>query len=63
MEGSILSLGRQGIFFFPFMFLLPFLFGMNGVICVQPLADLLTTIVTVIFAVKIVRVLDGMEEI
>lgn len=53
--GSVLSLSRQGIFFFPLIFLLPSLLGMNGVISVQPLADLLTTVITIIFAVKITR--------
>lgn len=53
--GSVLSLSRQGIFFFPLMFLLPHLFGLNGVICVQPMADLLTTVITIIFAAKITR--------
>lgn len=56
--GSVLSLSRQGIFFFPLIFLLPHLFELNGVISVQPMADLLTTIITIIFAVKITRSLN-----
>lgn len=51
--GSILSLSRQGIFFFPLVLILPRLFGLTGVISVQPLADVLTTIITIIFAVKL----------
>ena len=51
--GSILSLSRQGIFFFPLIFVLPNLFGLMGVVWVQPMADVMTTILTVIFAVKI----------
>lgn len=53
LVGSLLSLSRQGIFFFPLIFLFPYLFGLTGVICVQPMADLLTTVVTIIFAIKI----------
>lgn len=53
--GSLLSLSRQGIFFFPLVFLLPRLFGLSGVISVQPIADFLTTMITVIFAFKINR--------
>ena len=53
LVGSVLSLSRQGIFFFPLVIALPHLFGLNGVIWVQPMADLLTTILTIIFAVKI----------
>ena len=53
--GSVLSLGRQGIFFFPLIFLLPRIFGLSGVIWVQPMADFFTTIVTIFFAIKINR--------
>ena len=60
--GSILSLSRQGIFFFPLVFALPHLLGLTGVIWVQPMADLLTTILTVIFAVKINRTLSAEVE-
>lgn len=52
---SILSLSRQGIFFFPLISVLPRMFGLTGVIFVQPLADFLTTILTAVFAVKIIR--------
>ena len=53
LAGSILSLSRQGIFFFPLVLVLPCLLGITGVVWVQPMADLLTTILTMIFAVKI----------
>lgn len=53
--GSILSLSRQGIFFLPLIYLLPRLFKLNGVIGVQPMADLLTTIITIIFAIRLNR--------
>ena len=56
--GSVLSLSRQGIFFFPLVIMLPHLFGLTGVIWVQPMADFLTTILTIIFAVKINRSLS-----
>lgn len=53
LASKALSLSRQGIFFFPLVFLLPRLFGLSGVISVQPIADFLTTMITVIFAFKI----------
>ena len=62
LVGSILSLSRQGIFFFTLVFVLPHLLGLTGVIWVQPMADLLTTILTVIFAVKINRALSAEVE-
>lgn len=57
LVGGMLSLGRQGIFFFPLIFVLPHMFELTGVIWVQPMADFFTTILTVIFAIKINRTL------
>ena len=57
LVGGLLSLSRQGIFFLPLIYVLPRLFQLSGVIWVQPAADLLTTAVTFIFAIKINRAL------
>lgn len=54
-EGGILSICRQGIMFIPIILILPSLIGFNGVIYSQPIADLLTTILTVIFAIGLVK--------
>ena len=51
-EGFILSLGRQGIFLIPLILILPKLFGLNGVIYSQPIADLLTVLLTVFLSTK-----------
>lgn len=59
LVGCVLSLSRQGIFFFPLVLILPRLFGLNGVIWIQPMADLLTMILTMIFAVKINHALSA----
>lgn len=53
LVGSVLSLSRQGIFFFPLVLVLPHVMGLTGVVWVQPMADLLTTILTIVFAVRI----------
>lgn len=53
LVGSVLSLSRQGIFFFPLVLVLPHIMGLTGVVWVQPMADLLTTILTIVFAVRI----------
>lgn len=58
LAGSVLSLSRQGIFFFPLVLVLPYLFDLTGVIWVQPLADLFAAILTAIFALKINRALS-----
>lgn len=51
-QGSLLSISRQGLFFIPAMLLLPRIFGLNGIVWVQPIADALTIILSVIFMVQ-----------
>lgn len=53
--GGILNICRQGIMFIPVILLLPTIFELNGVIYAQAVADLLTTFVTIFFAVRIFR--------
>ncbi|MCT4507878.1 MAG: MATE family efflux transporter [Tepidibacter sp.] len=53
LSGGILSICRQGIFFIPVILILSSKFGLNGILYSQALADLLTTIVTAFFAMKI----------
>lgn len=59
LVGSVLSLSRQGIFFFPLVIALSHLFHLTGVIWVQPAADLFTTILTAFFAIKINHALSA----
>ncbi|ANU47244.1 MATE family efflux transporter [Enterocloster clostridioformis] len=59
--GGLLSLSKQGIFFIPLIYVLPRLWELNGLVCVQPMADLLTTIVTAIFAIRITRSLSAVK--
>lgn len=54
-KGTILSIARQGIFFIPVILILPGILGLNGIIFTQPIVDVMTTILTVIFAVKLQR--------
>ena len=51
-KGFILSLGRQGIFLLPMIIILPGVMGLNGVIYAQPIADILTMMLTVWFTVR-----------
>lgn len=53
LAGSILSLSRQGVFFFPLVLVLPCVLGLTGVIWVQPMADILSTTLTVVFVIKV----------
>lgn len=55
LVGGILNICRQGIMFIPVILFLPSVLGMTGVMYSQAVADLLTTLVTIFFAVKIHR--------
>lgn len=59
LVGGLLTLSRQGIFFLPLIYVLPRLFQLSGIIWTQPIADLLTAAVTLIFAIKINRALTA----
>lgn len=62
VAGSILSLGRQGIFFIPLVLLLPHLFGMAGIVSIQPIADGVATVVTIFFAIRFYKKLKFSKE-
>ncbi len=58
-EGGLLSISRQGLFFIPFILVLPQFWGIIGVLLAQPLADAFTIILTKYFVVKNRRLLLG----
>lgn len=62
-EGFILSLGRQGMFLIPTIIILPRLFGLDGVIYAQPIADILTVILTLIYSLKIGKLKQAVVKI
>ena len=53
LEGVFLNSLRQGIVFIPIILLLPKFMGLNGVIYAQTISDLITTIITIPFAISI----------
>lgn len=52
MDGGLISLGRQGFFFIPAIYLLATCFGLTGVIVAQPLADILSMVLVCVLALK-----------
>lgn len=52
-QGSVLSTSRQGFLFIPLILILPYFFGINGVIITQPIADMLSVILTAVLAIRI----------
>jgi len=58
-KASIVASARQGIFFIPLVLILPRLFGLEGLMLTQPIADLLTFITAVPLTVGVVRELSS----
>lgn len=55
VEGCILGACRQGICFVPVILILPAIWGLSGVLYAQPIADIITAIVTTVMAVRLHR--------
>ena len=61
-EGFILGACRQGICFIPVILLLPEIWGLNGVLYTQPVADVLSAIITVFMAIPLHKKLNEMQK-
>lgn len=59
--GFILGACRQGICFVPVILLLPIVWGMNGILYAQPIADVISAIITVFMALHLHRELAEAE--
>ena len=55
VRATLLSVCRQGLFFLPVLFVVPALFGLPGLMATQGIADLLTFIFTLPFALSAAR--------
>lgn len=61
-EGFILGACRQGICFIPVILLLPIVWGLNGIIYAQPIADMLSAAITVFMAIPLHKKLNEMQK-
>ena len=52
-KGCILGACRQGICFVPVIVLLPTIYGLDGVLYAQPIADVLSAVIAVFMAVHL----------
>ena len=59
--GFFLGACRQGICFIPVILLLPMVWGINGIMYAQPIADVLSTVITVYMALKLHKELSATE--
>lgn len=60
-EGFILGACRQGICFIPVILFLSMVWGLNGIMYAQPIADVLSAIITVFMTIPIHRKLTEMQ--
>ena len=61
-EGFILGACRQGICFIPIILLLPIVWGLNGILYAQPIADVLSAVITVFMAIPLHKKLNEMQK-
>lgn len=61
-EGFILGACRQGICFIPVILLLPMVWGLNGILYAQPIADVLSAIITMFMAIPLHKKLNKMQK-
>ena len=61
-EGFILGACRQGICFIPVILLLPIVWGLNGIMYAQPIADVLSAVITVFMAIPLHKKLNEMQK-
>ena len=52
-EGFILGACRQGICFIPVILILPIAWGLNGILYAQPIADVLSALITIFMAIPL----------
>ncbi|HBJ2614104.1 TPA: MATE family efflux transporter [Clostridium botulinum] len=53
LAGGILNIGRQGLFLIPVVIILTRLLALDGVIYAQPVADIISTLITIPLAIKV----------
>lgn len=61
LRAMFISLGRQCIFYIPLLFTLNALFGFNGFIFAQPIADIITTFIAIMFSFSFVKEIKTMS--
>lgn len=61
--GFVLGACRQGICFVPVILFLPIVWGMNGILYAQPIADVLSAIITIFMAIHLHKELEKAEAI
>jgi putative MATE family efflux protein len=63
MQATIITLGRQCLFYIPLLLLLNYLFQFNGIIYAQPIADIITTVLALLFSASIFKAMKTPAEV
>lgn len=58
LAGFVLGACRQGICFVPVILILPIFWGVNGILYVQPIADVLSAVITIFMALHLHKELE-----
>lgn len=61
-EAAVLSVSRQGFILIPLLLILPKVFGLNGILFAQPLADVLTFILTAILGGRVCKKISVLKD-
>lgn len=59
LQATIITMGRQLLFYLPLMFLLTYLFGFEGYVWAQPSADILTTGIAFALGIPLIKHIRG----
>jgi putative MATE family efflux protein len=62
IKAAIMSLTRQGLFFIPLIIILPRLFGLDGVIIAQPLANFISFLVSVPLTISMLHEINRIQK-
>ena len=62
VKASVVAAARQGIFFIPLIWILPFFFGLLGVQMCQTWSDVCTMLISVPMGIGVLREMKRMEE-
>ena len=61
-RASVLAVSRQGLFLIPALLLLPEFLGLWGVLVAQPVADVLTVLLSTVIVAQILRELKALDQ-
>lgn len=62
LQSSVLALSRNGVFFIPMILILPGIYGLKGVIAAQPVADIITFLLSLPMLYYVLKEMTELEK-